>query len=241
MKCQTSPESKDSFFPAFISFITIIYLISPNPSPHHGKHARSPLHQTPGTAAPISPHLRLDLTGSSTELLAFAWHGQPRSPAGGHSPTHTKNIKEQDIDSGCLQSPGLGCEPEPARQPRPQLIAHRCPAALAALPASSAQRQRLRDLKTRSGVRSFIYRRIAASKGSEPRGWRERFPIPAAPVQLWLSPVPACRTLGIYQQTAQGQGRFLGGETEARLPSGWTGVRSVDSSKKKSSRKGGKT
>lgn len=147
------------------------------------------LHQTPRTAAPISPHLRLDLTGSSTEPLAFAWHGQPRSPAHGYSPTHTKNIKEQDIDLGCLQSPGLGCEPDPTRQPRPQLIAHRCPAALAARPASTAQR--LRDLETRSGVRSFIYRRIAASKGSEPRGLEGAFSQPSSPSSALALPTPS--------------------------------------------------
>lgn len=162
---------------------------------------------------------------------------QTMSSARRHPPqTHTKNIKEEDIDSGSLQSPGLGSKPEPARQPRPQLIAPLCPAPLASLPASSAQRERCEMGKQgaeRRARAALFTGRFQPANGASHGARGSLFP---AQQPQFSSGSPQSQPAGHFAPTSQ---QLEGRETEARLPSGCIGVHNVDSSKKKRS-SGGK-
>lgn len=103
----------------------------------------------PGLHLPAQPISNQTLPGAAGVCLA-----QPNPGGSSQTPpqTHAENIKEQDIDSGCLQSPSSGAEPDPTRQPPPQLIAPLCPSPLTSRPASTAL-EALRDMKTRSRVK----------------------------------------------------------------------------------------
>jgi len=132
----------------------------------------------PGLRFPSHPVSDWTLLGAAQSRQHLPATTQPRSPAPGHLPnTHQKNITEQDINLGCLQSPGLGGKPEPARQPRLQVTAPPCPALLASLPASTRKGNAARpENKELRGESSLIYRQISGSKRSEPWAGGSIFP-----------------------------------------------------------------